>query len=147
MLIGGLLCVVLYFAFYQPDYINIEGDWSITSIEQEGEQSNNSVGRKKNKFEPNLVEISSLSKTIIVLRYKKKSTIRFNYLKDKYKIQLYSQEKVFNGVFTIKLDTLYPSDCTYEVDLVLQSTKTRIAFKRKVFLKPSDPHLPRRGMP
>ena len=83
LLIGGLLCILVFFALYQPDYINIEGDWSITSIEQVGEPTNNSVGHNKNRFEPNHVEISSLSKTIIVFKHKKKSTIRFTYLKDK----------------------------------------------------------------
>lgn len=146
-LIVGLIGVLVYFALYQPDYINIEGDWSITSIEQLGESTNNSVGHKRKRFEPNRVAISSLSKTIIVFKHKKKSTIRFTYLKDKYKIQLYSQEKVFNGVFTITLDTIYPPDSTYEVDLVLQSTKTRIAFKRKVFIKPFKPQIPQKGMP
>jgi hypothetical protein len=147
LLIGGLLCVVLYFAFYQPDYINIEGEWTIDTIVLNGKKTLPTEGSKNTRVVFTHVTINSWSKTLVIHNRNQEIPVRFTYLDDRYTIQLNSREKAFNGLFRLELDTLSQSENFFDVFLKINSEQTQIALKRTVYIPPFKPQKIRRGMP
>lgn len=145
--ISLLVAFVLYFAFYTPDKINIEGNWNIKKIVLDGEQIFPSELDKYLKFEQPLV-INEWSNSIQIPVMNKDIPVNYEIKKksdNTFKIILSSDEKALNGDFDIELDTTIFGPRNYKVFLKIGSDKTIFQLEKDVYIIPKKPEFPRKG--
>ena len=145
--ISLLVTFILYFSFYKPNKISIEGNWDIQKIVLDGKQIYPSKIDQYLKFEQPLV-INDWSNSILIPTKKKDVSVNYEIKKNSdktFKIILSSNEKALNGDFAIKLDTTFSSPRNYKVFLKISSSKTIFQLEKEVNIIPKKPEFPRKG--
>ncbi|GAB3724511.1 hypothetical protein [Flavobacterium koreense] len=147
VLISLLVAFILYFAFYKPNKISIEGNWDIQRIVLDGKQIYPTEVDKYLKFEQPLI-INNWSNSILIPGMNEDVSVNYEIKKnpdDSFKIVLSSNEKALNGDFAIKLDTTFSSPRNYKVFLKISSSKTIFQLEKEVNIIPKKPEFPRKG--
>ena len=145
--ISLLVVFVLYFAFYKPNKISIEGNWDIQKIVLDGKQIYPTEVDKYLKFEQPLI-INNWSNSILIPGMNEDVSVNYEIKKnsdDSFKIVLSSNEKALNGDFAIKLDTTFTTMRNYKVFLKIGSGKTTFQLKKEINIIPKKPEFPRKG--
>lgn len=148
-IIFTLILVLLFFAFYKPKKINLEGNWETKKIILNGKKIYPDTLSKFIFIPPNIV-INNWSKSISIPLNQKKIKVHLEYLESKNsnsKVRLYSKEKLLNGIFDVKIDTFNIQPKSFTVAVELKSHKTFISFQKKVIISEWKPSRHRKGTP
>lgn len=149
IIISIVVITVFVLAFYKEDTINIEGKWIPEKI----------VLNDKVLFPTKLdsIFIDTPSSNIVITEWtdslyivsgKENIASRFEIQKNKngnHLIHLSSKEKALNGIFNMKIDTLFHDSVTYEIKVEIQSNSNLLKFKKILHIKPWEPWYPKKG--
>jgi hypothetical protein len=150
----ALVSGIIYVAFFIPKRINIDGNWSVSTIVLDGKSltdtKNDTVfHRSLEFFKPkHIAQISRDSLFIqngghkIAAKYKIQQGTNGNHL-----IYFVSNEKALNGAFQITFDTLVTSQSFYNVYVDIVSNSTQLSLQKEVYVKPWKPRPIQRGKP
>jgi hypothetical protein len=147
VLISLLVAFILYFAFYKPNKISIEGNWDIQKIVLDGKQIYPTEVDKYLKFEQPLI-INNWSNSILIPGMNEDVSVKYEIKRnydETFNIVLSSNEKALNGDFAIKLDTTFTTMRNYKVFLKIGSGKTTFQLKKEINIIPKKPEFPRKG--
>lgn len=148
IVIGGIVCFVIFFAFYHPEKINLGADdWEAKQIILEGKQIHPRLSDVYLKI-PLPVSIRGWGNTItipadkanIIAHLKFKSEHRGDY-----SARLSSKQKSLNGDFILKIDTVHIAPRSYNVELRIESGKTLLHLQRVVRIGEWRPPFPKKG--
>ncbi len=142
--ISFFIITIIFFAFYKPKKINLEGNWNTKTLVLNGKKIYPDTLGKIMTIAPQIA-INDWSKSISIQIYRKKLSANFKYLEGKNKIKLSSREEGLNGDFEITVDTFDIKPESYTVNVKLKSNKTLIYFQKHVIIPPWKPELPKRN--
>ncbi|WP_268847017.1 hypothetical protein [Flavobacterium aestivum] len=147
ILICILIIIFLFFAFYKPKRINLEGNWKTKEIVLNGKKIYPDTLSNFIDFGPEII-INGWTKSISIPIYRNNLPVSIQYsekIKEHYTVKLFSNEKSLNGNFDLIIDTLDTGPQSYIVDVKLKSNKTLIHFQKQVIIPPWKPEFPKRG--
>ena len=149
---------MLFFAFYKPSKINLEGEWMLKKILFNGKDVFTIHPEEEITFNLsplyNLtpqVKINNWNDSIYIFNREKsiRASLNIKYDQKEPYALLSSNEKLLNGKFDLKIDTLNASQAgpgRYNVNVELTSKNAYLNFIREVYPKPPQKvPLPRRG--
>lgn len=149
LIVSILTISLLFFVFYNPRRLNLEGNWETKKIVIDGKLIYPDTLAKFILIGPEIV-INNWSKSISIPVSRQYIEINLQYLeskKNEYKIKLSSSEKSFNGIFDVTIDTSDIMSKSYTVNVELKSNKTLISFQKHIIIPPWKPGRHRRGTP
>lgn len=149
IIISLVIISVFALAFYKKDTVNIEGTWIPEKIILNDEIlfPTKIDSLLRGSTTSNII-ISEWTDSLYIVSGKEKIASRFKIQKNKngnHLIQLSSEEKALNGIFNLKVDTLFHDSVTYEIKVEIQSNSNLLKFKKILHIKPWKPEYPRRG--
>ncbi|MES2544545.1 MAG: hypothetical protein V4548_06650 [Bacteroidota bacterium] len=149
LIISILTIILLFFVFYNPKRINLEGNWDTKELVLDGRKIYPDTLAKFILISPEIV-INNWSKSISIPINRENIEVHLQYLESKkpyYKIKLSSSEKSLDGIFDVKIDTSDIEPKSYTVNVELKSHNTLICFQKHVIIRPWKPDRHRKGTP
>jgi hypothetical protein len=149
IIISLVIISVFSLAFYKEDTVNIEGKWIPEKIILNDEilfpTKIDSLLRGSTTTD---IIISEWTDSLYIISGKESIASQFEIQKNKngnQLIYLTSKEKALNGIFNLKVDTLFHDSVTYEIKVEIQSNSNLLKFKKILHIKPWEPEYPRKG--
>lgn len=149
IIISIVVITVFALAFYKEDTVNIEGTWIPEKIILNDEilfpTKIDSLLRGSTTSD---IIISEWTDSLYIVSGKENIASRFEIQKNKndnHLIHLSSKEKALNGIFNMKIDTLFHDSVTYEIKVEIQSNSNLLKFKKILHIKPWEPWYPKKG--
>lgn len=149
VILSILIIGIIFFAFYKPKNLNLEGNWKPKTIVLEGKKIYPDAISEFFNINSEII-INNWTKSISVPTKSKNIEAYFEYFKTnqgKYRIKLFSKEKALNGNFDVIIDTFDIEKQSYKVDVKFTTKNSLIHFQKQVNIPPWKPKLPIKGRP